>query len=114
MPNLDHVRWHLALAFAGALMIERLHGPLLTGLLALVIVDRGATIFWRHVRQRRKQVHTSPNGETPVRRNAGTLLSTPLGRAHPRQPRALAQALDADCEACRGFGCRSCAYTGRG
>ena len=113
MPNLDHIRWHLALALAGALLIERLHGPLLTGLLALIIVDRGATTTWRLVRQRRDRAQSKPTGGTLARSTGRPWLQTP-GAAKPRLPRALTQALDADCPACRGFGCRSCAYTGLG
>jgi hypothetical protein len=115
MPNLEHIRWHLALALGGALLIERFHGSLAVGLIALVAIDRAASAAYGWVRRpklQQEQMHratTTPKGR-PSDHRARLLPRTGAGR----HTITLTRALHADCESCRGFGCRTCAYTGLG
>ena len=111
MPTFDHLRWHLVLALGGALVIEWLHGPFATGLVALVVVDRVATAAVPFLRRRRDPAE--PAERAPVATAAVAWRDAADGGPPARRrPIALARALDADCAACRGFGCRTCAYTG--
>ena len=111
MPTFDHLRWHLVLALGGALVIEWLHGPFATGLVALIVVDRVATAAVPYLRRRRDPAE-------PAERAPVATAAVAWRDADRRRPRGAAPADRAGAgarrrlRACRGFGCRMCAYTG--
>ena len=103
MPRLSHLRWHLALAIGGALVIEWLHWQIATGLIAILAIDRVVMMVVQRARHNPQQAGTDAG---PTR--------APSGRTTARLPLALKRALGVDCPSCRGFGCVACAYSGLG
>jgi len=105
MPTTEHLRWHLALALGGALLVERLHGQFALALILAVVADRVVTLAVLSLRPRAGR--PSPPPDAPKR-------DQPEHRDRPTRWRAtsLSRVIGADCGTCRGFGCRTCAYTG--
>jgi hypothetical protein len=104
MRKFDHLRWHLVLALSGALLIERLHWQIATGVIALIAVDRVVTWIVRLVSPARGSSST----------NIVAVSERPLEPLRPsrRLSVSLKRALQADCPSCRGLGCSTCLQTG--
>lgn len=107
MPTTDHLRWHLALAVGGALLVERLHGQFAAALILAIVADRVVTLAVHRLRSRPTQPAADP-GSSVV---PGQTRDTRPARSRSVE---LTRWLGADCGTCRGFGCRTCAYTGLG
>ncbi len=107
MPTTDHLRWHLALAVGGALLVERLHGQFTAALILAIVADRVVTLAVNRLRTRLHQPGPDDGSSPTVRRVRDTRP------AHARSVEST-RWLGADCGTCRGFGCRTCAYTGLG
>ncbi len=63
MPTTAHLRWQLALALAGALLVERLHGHFALALIRAIVVDRGVTLAAQSLRPR--SGHSAASTDAP-------------------------------------------------
>ncbi len=104
MRTLSHVRWHLLLALAGALLVEWLHWEFVAFLVAMILAERCALVLWR--RSRAAQT-SSLQSDRPV-----ASRDHPTRQAQRRLSLALKRVLGVECPSCRGYGCETCAYTG--
>lgn len=101
MQVLSHVRWHLLLVLAGALLVEWLHWEFVAFLVAMVLAERFAVILWRRPQRMHSQSSQIVAPKAPLTR-----------QTQRRLPIMLKRLLGVECPSCRGYGCETCAYTG--
>ena len=111
MRAFDHLGCRLTLAPAGAVVADAPRWPLAAGVGVAIV----ALLLVLHAADRTARDRAPRGGEHPPRvtpaRDAGS-SPAPAIRVRRRLPGPLRRALDADCPACRGFGCGRCAFTG--